>query len=370
MSARCSKLKPAPQQLIDALGAHVMPQLARCSPQELLQWTRLLLTDVAREVGVCESAAFALTCADPVILLDRTARCLALLLPNVDRVRAVLNTVWSALQEASYSGPPPDVTMTPARPEQTSPDPVTPQRPTQRSEQQGVSAEMLRDIFLEISRSLSAPRSAEDPTTTQLLRRTLAASTKTFRSHSATEEDGFAAEDLKSMAAMPQYSFARDHPSAPELLQAIRSASATFSRLAAATDNLPAVLAGIAQDLRLARRTFTPREALALDTAVATLRSLYEIGPATLGQSRFTALCQLPATVVAEYSVLARSPRIFDQLFLARIAPAPQPADAMQLRNLPDIPIGKARADDTDGRRERRGKSQQQETRAKPVSKN
>ena len=171
---------------------------------------------------------------------------------------------------------------------------------------------------------------------------------------------------------MPQYSFVRDHPNAPELLQAIRSASATYSKISAAPENLAAVLASIAQDLRLARRTFTPREALTLDTAVASLRSLYAVGPATLGQSKYTALCQLPAAVVAEYSVLARSPRIFDQLFLARIAPAPQPADAIQLRNLPDIPIGRARADDTE--RERRGKSQPehkpQDTRAKPASKN
>ena len=204
----------------------------------------------------------------------------------------------------------------------------------------------------ELSRAISETQA--DPATTQLLRRTLAASAKTFRSHAATEEDGFTADELRVIARMPAYSFPRDHPLAAELLQALRLASVAFGKLmrTGAHESLNEVLATIAQDLRIARRTLSPREALALDTAVSAFRAV-TAAPGAVPAQTAQQLCVTPAAAIAEFAVLARTPRVFDQLFLARVAPSPASGDAPQLRSAPDIPVSRA-ARNSEGQQDER----------------
>jgi hypothetical protein len=247
-----NRLGQAPVQLVDALGAKLMPSLAALTEQRTVEFLRLLFVFIGRALSITGCSVRALGLSSPRTLLQATSCCLAIVLPDQQRMMAVVDAALAELMrlpawsQPALQVPAPD--MSPIRPAtrtSLSPEPSAGARST------GSTASLSEDVALEALRILAEQARRVKPWRT---------------SHELVADDGFSPAEMRVLRQYPAYGWHCEDENREFLLRAIRSIAKHL--VAWESKAVDAAIVDLRQQLLATRRTFAPTWVAGLQLAL------------------------------------------------------------------------------------------------------
>jgi len=249
-------LPAAPRDLLQAVEVFLAENVCAAAGPHAVAWCRLLLVSLARRLGVSGASFASVVLASGNEVIEKIARCLTLLLPDVAAVHAAMLHELEKLKEiAGRTGvaAPPAVDFSPAR--AASPSPVPPAHNAAPPTPPGTQPDWAA-LFAQLATALggrqASPLSAEAES---VFRRVAVERSPFLRSHESTVEDGFEAVELARLRVLPPYVVARN--ATPSLVPCLRRLGRcpVFSPDGTlAMHGIEPYMAQISTDLRIARR--------------------------------------------------------------------------------------------------------------------